>query len=284
MPPIKAGELNLKISMFHRVEPNIYDDNEWHEHSHYELQLISRGAIQYRFESCSTLLEENDLILIPPGTRHCWRQMRYPLRMNGFHLAISGPHDQHDRFLDLVDQIAIRHRYRFPAEPRLTALSRNIEQELFDAPPFFEDNLRLLFQLFLLKFTQTCLAEILRLPSAADDEPEESHFRDHLLNSVITYIDDNLNRPISLDNLATFCGISARHLNRIFHSRHQMPVGQYVIQRKIEHAGRLLRQTELNIRQVAVQTGYPDVNYFCRQFKQITGRTPGEFRRSPEKE
>ena len=54
---------------------------------------------------------------------------------------------------------------------------------------------------------------------------------------------------------------------------------QYLLKRKMSIAKRLLRDTALPIREVALQLGYEDAHYFSGLFKKETGMPQGRFRR-----
>ena len=53
-----------------------------------------------------------------------------------------------------------------------------------------------------------------------------------------------------------------------------------VISSRIERAKSLLMLTDLTARQIAVACGYENETHFSRQFRQITGKTPGEYRKT----
>ena len=53
----------------------------------------------------------------------------------------------------------------------------------------------------------------------------------------------------------------------------------YVIRLRMLHACELLRETSAAIGEIADQVGFQDSNYFARQFKQVIGTTPTQYRR-----
>ena len=54
---------------------------------------------------------------------------------------------------------------------------------------------------------------------------------------------------------------------------------QYQLRLRIAEAVILLRSTDKTLGEIAVETGFSDTNYFGRQFKRITGSSPGEYRK-----
>jgi AraC family transcriptional regulator len=53
---------------------------------------------------------------------------------------------------------------------------------------------------------------------------------------------------------------------------------QYIIKRRVEHAGRLLTGTSLPLAEIALQTGFASQSHFSDVFKKVTGETPRAFR------
>ena len=58
-----------------------------------------------------------------------------------------------------------------------------------------------------------------------------------------------------------------------------IPLSEYVIAARLNRARFLLRETDQKLSRIAESLGYQDVSFFCRQFKNRTGYSPGQFRR-----
>lgn len=78
--------------------------------------------------------------------------------------------------------------------------------------------------------------------------------------------------------LAEVSAVSAAHFAREFKKTFGTPPHRYLLTRRIERATALLRDTNLPITEVALQTGWNSVGTFGRVFNDITGESPGEFR------
>ena len=55
---------------------------------------------------------------------------------------------------------------------------------------------------------------------------------------------------------------------------------EYLTLLRVEHAKELLEMTDLTIRDISARAGYYDSGSFIRRFKQVTGETPAQYRRS----
>ena len=78
--------------------------------------------------------------------------------------------------------------------------------------------------------------------------------------------------------LARVSHVSATHFARSFKEAFGVPPHRYLLTRRIERAGALLRETDLSITEIAFQTGWQSLGSFGRTFRDITGESPGNVR------
>ena len=78
--------------------------------------------------------------------------------------------------------------------------------------------------------------------------------------------------------LAQVSNVSQAHFARAFRQAFGLPPHRYLLTRRIERATALLRDTDLPILDIALQTGWNSLGTFGRVFRDITGETPGGWR------
>ena len=78
--------------------------------------------------------------------------------------------------------------------------------------------------------------------------------------------------------LAKVSGTSEAHFARSFKQAFGLPPHRYLLTRRIEKATALLRDTDVPITEVAFETGWSSLGTFGRIFRDITGKSPAEFR------
>lgn len=78
--------------------------------------------------------------------------------------------------------------------------------------------------------------------------------------------------------LAKVSGVSEAHFARSFKDAFGVPPHRYLLTRRIEKATALLRETDLEITEIAFQTGWSSLGTFGRTFRDITGESPRELR------
>lgn len=98
------------------------------------------------------------------------------------------------------------------------------------------------------------------------------------IQKVLTYIDTNLCADLSLRTFSENLSVNASYLSTLFKKEMGISLTEYVNQKRILHAQRLIVSTNLPVKSIAQQCGIPDVCYFSRMFKKISGITPKEYR------
>lgn len=107
--------------------------------------------------------------------------------------------------------------------------------------------------------------------------PEELPER---LRAAIRYLEENLAAPISLERLAEEACFSKFHFCREFKRYLGVTPIQYLMQRRIDLAARLLRSKHLPISAIALKTGFPDQSEFTKSFKKCLGVTPSTYKQA----
>lgn len=104
-----------------------------------------------------------------------------------------------------------------------------------------------------------------------------------LVETLLAYVRENCySCEFSTTAMAEEFKMSLPYLSQYFKNHLGKNLLDYVTELKIEKAKELLADTDYAIREVAGQVGYYNVNSFNRRFKQVTGLTPGEYRKRSE--
>lgn len=78
--------------------------------------------------------------------------------------------------------------------------------------------------------------------------------------------------------LARVSGVSEAHFARSFRRAFGLPPHRYLLTRRIERAAALLRDTDLAVTEIALETGWNSLGSFGRTFRDVTGASPGALR------
>ena len=98
------------------------------------------------------------------------------------------------------------------------------------------------------------------------------------IGEALSHLERNIHREINLDELASIAHMSRRSFMRVFQSATGTSPLAWIIDRRINRACALLRQTDRRITEIAFDVGFNGSNYFTRQFRQVTGLSPRNYR------
>lgn len=255
-------------------------DCPWHFHDEYELILVQRSRGYRMVGDNLKPLTPGDLVLIGPNLPHTWQNEE------GRRGATAG-----------VRAVLIQFETRFLGELlRLPALSpvRNLLKRATLGLEITGDTrqrvsalmvemdkqrgLARIVQFLAILDLLACSRECRRIASpgfAATPNP----FNQERMNRVCQFINERIERPISLGDVAGLIHLSEGAFSRFFriHTGKTFPV--FVNELRIGRACRMLVETELNITEIALACGFPNLSNFNRQFLRLKHLTPREFRK-----
>jgi len=106
-----------------------------------------------------------------------------------------------------------------------------------------------------------------------------------LITKALNYIkSENKKSDITIDDVATHAGFSTDYFNRIFFAHTGFNIMEYVRFSRLKKAAHLLRGTNNDILDIALDCGYEAHESFSRAFKNQYGISPSEYRKKYEKE
>lgn len=98
------------------------------------------------------------------------------------------------------------------------------------------------------------------------------------LKVVLAYIEDNLGRDISLQEIASVGGVSTSHFKVLFRKSMGVPPHQYLIRRRVEQAAMQLRSSAKPIGEIALENGFCHQSHLALHTRRVLGLTPRELR------
>ena len=101
-----------------------------------------------------------------------------------------------------------------------------------------------------------------------------------LLAEVFGFVEDHYRERVSLKDVARAVSLSSGHLTTVVRSKTGRTVGEWISERRLVQARRLLVETDLAVEEVGHRVGYNDPTYFVRTFRRAYGTTPLAWRRA----
>ena len=98
-----------------------------------------------------------------------------------------------------------------------------------------------------------------------------------VVQKVVNHINLNLTEDLSLKRLAVEYSVNASYLSALFKKDMGVTLTDYISQQRVRKAITLINSSDMQIQDIASESGIYDVNYFRKLFKKITGKTPTEY-------
>jgi two-component system response regulator YesN len=96
--------------------------------------------------------------------------------------------------------------------------------------------------------------------------------------AILRYVNENYCRDISAQSIAKDFNVNSNYFSQLFKKELGTAFTEYLVKLRMDHACRLLKNTDDPISEIAEQVGYNDYFYFSRVFKKVVGKSPSSYR------
>lgn len=110
-------------------------------------------------------------------------------------------------------------------------------------------------------------------------EQREGMKNGDIVNKALFFIDLNIEKNITVKEVAEFCNVSLEHLSRTFKKEKDISLKKYILKFKIEKSLEYLKNFEYSIRDVSIKMDFSSTDIYVKNFKNIKGITPVEYRK-----
>ncbi len=125
----------------------------------------------------------------------------------------------------------------------------------------------------------TYLLRNYKLASLPPKEYDARNLKLKRINSLLLYISEHYQENLTTASLAKMCYLSEYYFCRFFKNETGMSAVSYINKIRTDKAAVLLENTDVSITEIAMSTGFDDVNYFTRVFKKNKHISPSEYRK-----
>ena len=109
---------------------------------------------------------------------------------------------------------------------------------------------------------------------------EQDDQEERTITGIIRYLQEHLDKEISLNILADEFHLSSQYISQLFKSEIGVNFLAYLTSIRMERAEKLLLATSLSIGEISEKCGYADYRVFTKAFKKEEGSTPSQYRRN----
>lgn len=247
-----------------------------HEQDTWELSCILVGSGRRLIGNNTEEFSSGDLVLIPPHVPHCWY---FDEQTTDYRGRIAN--------ITVYFQTAMLKGIArlFPAmEDVMECFLASPATHIYP-PQLAKPIISLLKAMNTQTDAERAASVVLLLTMLAkdnEDQQRQTYVRqsaaEQRKQQIDIYLSCNLGRHISLESLAIHLGMNRSALCVFFRREFGITFSDYLNQRRIAEACRLLSTTSLPIQAVGYRVGYEHVPYFNRLFKATQGCTPKEYR------
>ena len=111
-----------------------------------------------------------------------------------------------------------------------------------------------------------------RLPAESPAEAEDP------FQYTLNYMNEHFSQKVDFASLSALAGYSYDRYRHLFKERTGLSPGQYIVDKRLEHACKLLRQSSLSVSAIAMECGFSNDAQFCSVFKRELRLTPKQYR------
>lgn len=162
--------------------------------------------------------------------------------------------------------------------PKIAGMIRQILEIMRNTEEFYIDEAKGILAALLVNIARENSAQ--RVDTEAHDDMAERVTTP--ISHALDYITLHYMEPLKIEDLAKWCHISETHFRRIFSSYMNMSPLEYINLVRIQTACEYLKKTDSSVSDIAHKCGFSTMSTFNRNFKQVMGVSPCEWRKRPE--
>ncbi len=256
------------------------DSNIKHTHPTFEISLILSGKICYQIGESNFLLNLGDVVIIPPDIKHYWEVTDEDVEIFSFMVNISTHGDGARRKLNQLNASIEKYHFHVKNFTAFEAIIKQIITEINDQKTACQEKTLFLTRLIFVELIRLLLPHNsnIKKTSPRNSPPSRGESKNDIIEIIDFYIQDNINRQISLLEISNHVGLSIGYLNSLVKKETGTTINQLIIIKRMAKACRYLKQTDRQVKDIAALLGYNDANYFHLQFKKVYGTTPAKYR------
>lgn len=247
---------------------------------HHVVIFVAANTIHCHYDDKHQILSNNDLIWIPPNYPHEILQGPLPVNLCFMRFEVTAAEAAEDDATARPSDV----RALVSPLPLPQALSQEpvIIRGASEARPIMEQVIQehrsplayhqaKLRGLMLLLFTT-----ILRLDQNAHGQKRSLSLGQR--KALAAWVDQNLAQWPDTDNMAQVVGLSTDYFTRLFRSTYGKAPRAWLMEQRAFRAADLFAESQLSVTEVAHTLGYKELFLFSRQFKQVVGLSPRDYR------
>lgn len=251
-----------------------------HRHTECELSIILKGRGVFALDNKRCEFHPGDIFLFANNESHSIIEIHEQTELLAFHFEprILWEHRECQPLFNLFTTRSKHFSNRIAAgDPVLTDKLLALEDELIHQQVGCLINAKYL--LF------SALFHIIRKYDYVDQKQLTSNtaLSTEDMQAVLTYINQHLNEPLTLDALADIVHLTPTYFSTVFKKFNGVSPWKYITIKRVELAIQMLRTEHMTKQEIAHRCGFSSMSNFYSAFTSVTGKTPSDFIKKLEK-
>jgi AraC-like DNA-binding protein len=252
--------------------------HHWHEHL--EFLYFTSGKAMIECNSVPLTVEAGDLVVVNSNELHYGVSISDDLLYYAIIVDISllhshSPDAVETKFITPISQNHILFQNRISNDEEINSCMVSLIHEL--------EVKELGYELSIKSYLYRILTILFRHYVAPTENIDDYKMRMKNLERfipILSYIAENYQEPLSVTLLARMVGLSRFHFSRIFKELTSKTITEYINIIRINKSEFLLRNSPMNISEIALATGFSDIYYFSKVYKKIKKEPPSQLRKN----
>lgn len=114
--------------------------------------------------------------------------------------------------------------------------------------------------------------------SAGHRQQSQRRLRDFYMKEALSFIEQNYQRDISIEEIAAFCGLNRSYFGKVFRDTMGESPQAFLLHYRMARAAQLLKESTLPISAISAMVSYANQLHFSRAFKSVYGVAPRDYR------
>lgn len=267
---------DFKISKIKR--DSTYTKQSSHIHPYYEIFYLINGDCTFFIDHNIYKLNRGDLVIVPAGEIH---KSTYPETGYSERFVVSFRENNLGWINEILGEEIVKQSLNMGVIS-IPDKRRDYVESLMYKMLFESEGQDILSPAFIKTGLIELLLFIIRCQRYEENVVKEIDVDNQLMQEIATYIYDNYDKKISLDDMSRKFHISRSYLSKKFKTITGFGFKEYLINVRIKNACTLLLETNKSITDIAFECGFNDSNYFGDAFRHVKGVSPNKYRKNKE--
>lgn len=249
---------------------------EEHTHEGVEIVYIVNGNGEHIIDGVHYAVRQGSVIFVNVGQTHSFSAIdNFEYYNLLFDPAFIG-----EEYSDCTSAYDIMRKMGYDISNRtIVEMKRSKKIERVMQAMFVEDISREAnYQKLIKNYIEIVLNYLARQILKTKDEVKDARYAN--IDDILVYIDNNIERKITLEEVSKMFGYAPEYFTRVLKRKYNLTFKQLVLKKRISRAiDYLIGSNEENIDDIAKKCGFSNMTFFYEKFEEYVGLTPGQIRK-----